>query len=77
MNYSRSDCFQFFKNGHGCIEGKFQLYKFMRDITYLARRWIYCLFEGGKNAFSRKEVNWNFIKFSMRICIEKTFDILK
>ena len=36
------------KIGHACIEGKFQLYKLIRDVAYPMRPWMYCPFKGRK-----------------------------
>ena len=69
--------FQIIRIGRECMEGKFQPYKLIRDAAYKVRPWMYCLFKGGKTTISGKDANWNFIQASTRMCVERTFGILK
>lgn len=56
---------------------KFQPYKFIGNATYPLRPWMYCPLTDENTTLSGNDANWNFIQFSNKICIEKTFDILK
>jgi len=40
-----------------CTEGKFQPYKYVGDVSYSVRPWMYCLFKGIKVALFGKEAN--------------------
>lgn len=65
------------KIGRACIERKYQPYKFVGDVAYPVRPWMYCPFKGGKIALFGKEANSNFIQSSTRMCVERAFGILK
>jgi hypothetical protein len=44
---------------------------------YVVKNWMYCLFKGENTTLFRTEANHNFIQFSIMMCLERAFDILK
>lgn len=56
----------------------FLYYKLIRDIAHPIGLWFWhSPFKGEKEALSREKIHWNFIQWSTRMTMERTFGMLK
>jgi hypothetical protein len=53
------------------------LHKLIRIVVYTTRQWFYSPFQGEKDGLPRYKTHWNFIQFSTRMLMKKTFGMLK
>ena len=63
--------------GQYCEAGKLYPYTLVGDAAYPCRPWMLAPFKGHKDGLSREEYNWNFVQSSTRMCVERTFGMLK
>jgi hypothetical protein len=63
--------------GKFCKAGRLSPYILVGDAAYLCRPWMLPLFKGHKDGLTRDEYHWNYVQSSIRMCIERAFDMLK
>lgn len=63
--------------GRFCEEGRLAPYALVRDASYPACPWMFPPFKGHKDGLSREQYHWNFIQSSTRMCVERSFGLLK
>ena len=63
--------------GQFCEAGKLSPYCLVGNAAYPCRPWMLVPFKGHKDGLSREEYHWNFLQSSIRMCVERTFSMLK
>ena len=72
-----SNLWSWTKIGRFCEEGRLAPYALVGDAAYLARPWMFPPFKGHKDGLSREEYHWNSIQSNTRMCVERSFGLLK
>ena len=63
--------------GQYCESGKLSPYTLVGDAAYPCRPWMLAPYKGHKDGLTREEYYWNFVHISTRMCVERTFGLLK
>ena len=65
------------KIGKFCEVGRLSPYALVGDAAYPCRPWMLAPFKGHRDGLTREEYNWNYVQSSTRMCVERTFGMLK
>ena len=65
------------KFGQFCEVDKLSSYYSAGDAAYLSRPRMLVPFISHKDGLSHDEYHWNFVQSSIRMCVERSFGILK
>jgi hypothetical protein len=68
--------FQKIDVGSCVMKDKFLHYKLIGDAIYPMRPWFCSPFKGEKYGLLKYKTRWNFIQFSIRMLVERTFRML-
>ena len=63
--------------GHFCEVRRLSPFALIGDAAYPPRPWMLSPYKGHKDGLSHEQSHWNFIQSSTRMCIERSFGILK
>ena len=63
--------------GQFCEADKLSPFALVGDAAYLCRPWMFASYNGHKDGLTREEYHWNYVQSSTRMCIERTFIMLK
>ena len=69
--------FQKTEIGKKILQWKFKSYKLIGDAGYPIKPSFILPFKGSKSGLSRHKQYWNFIQSSIKMAVERVFEILK
>ena len=63
--------------GQYCEAARLSPYVLVGDAAYSCRSWMLAPYNGHKDGFSWEKYHWNYVQSSTRMCIKRTFRMLK